>query len=187
MAEKKPILTTAPSLIGQRVYLRPVTAEDIANTHHWFLLSEPSSQSCRPHSIHTAAEAAEAFKKAEKSTDRERFMIVKVADNVPVGRIVYFDYNSLNRSAEFGILIDPDERGRKYGLEAVRILCKYLFHFRGLNKVYAQTASFNKGAVKLLESARFKRDGVLRQHNFYDRDWHDGYIYSLLAHEADNL
>lgn len=187
MADKKPILTTPPSLVGQRVYLRPMTAEDIANTHHWFLLSEPQSQSCRPHPLHTAAEAAEAFKKAEKTIDRERFMIVRLADNVPVGRITFFDYNSLNRSVEMGILIDPDERGKKIGSEAVRVLCRHLFHFRGLNKVYAQTASFNKGAIKLLESTGFKRDGVLRQHYFYDRDWHDGYVYSLLAHEADNL
>lgn len=187
MADKKPILTTPPSLVGQRVYLRPVTAEDIANTHHWFLMSEPMSQSCRPHAVHSASEAVEAFKKADKSTERERFMIVRVADNVPVGRIVYFDYNSLNRSTEIGILIDPDERGKKFALESIRILCRYLFHFRGLNKVYAQTASFNAGAIRLLESAGFKRDGVLRQHYFYDRDWHDGLIYSLLAHQADNL
>jgi RimJ/RimL family protein N-acetyltransferase len=164
-----------------------MTADDIANTHHWFLLTEPQSQTCAPSVLRTAAEEAEAFKKTEKSINRERLMIVRIADNVPVGIITYFDYNSLNRSAEMSLLIDPDERGKKFGLEAIRVLCKHLFYFRGLNKVYAQTASFNRGAVKLLESAGFKRDGVLRQHYFYDRDWHDGYLYSLLAHQADNL
>jgi [ribosomal protein S5]-alanine N-acetyltransferase len=187
MADKKPILTAPPSLVGQRVYLRPMTAEDAANTHHWFVMSEPQSLSCRPHIVSTASEAAELFKKSEHTVDAERFMIVRKDDNVPVGRVDYFNYNSLNRSAELGLIVDPDERGKGYGLEGFRLLCRYLFQYRGFNKVYAQTADFNKATVKLLESAGFKKDGTLRQHNFYERGWHDALIYSLLAFEADNL
>lgn len=187
MADKKPILTAPPSLIGDKVYLRPMTAEDVANTHHWFIMSEPQLQSCRPHAITTAGAASEAFKKLEPATDRERFMIVRRSDNVPVGRIQYFDFNWLNRSAEFGIIVDPDERGKGYGSEAVRILCRYLFRTRGLNKIHAQTASFNEAAIKLLESIGFKKDGTLRQHYFADREFHDGLVYSLLAFEADKL
>ena len=187
MVDRKPILTAPPSLIGERVYLRPMTAEDVANTHHWFLMSEPQLQTCRPHPLTTASEASEAFKKAERTIDQARFVIVRLSDNVPVGRINYFDYNSLNRSAEFGLIVDPDERGKGFGLEATRILCRYLFHYRGLNKVHAQTAAFNEPAIKLLTAAGFKRDGVLRQHYFSDREFHDGLVYSLLAFESDNL
>jgi RimJ/RimL family protein N-acetyltransferase len=187
MADKKPILTAPPSLIGDKVYLRPMTADDVANTHHWFLMSEPQLQSCRPHSVVSAAAASEAFKKIEPSSDKERFMIVRRTDSVPVGRIQYFDFNWLNRSTELGILVDPDERGKGYGREGACLMCRYLFRTRGLNKVYAQTASFNEAAIKLLESMGFKKDGTLRQHYFADREFHDGLVYSLLAFEADNL
>ena len=63
MADKKPTPMTAPSLIGDSIYLRPATAEDIANTHHWRVLSEPQSLGSRPMVFHSSAEAAELFKK----------------------------------------------------------------------------------------------------------------------------
>ena len=51
------------------------------------------------------------------------------------------------------LLIDPEERGKKFGSK-IRVLCRYLFHFRGLNKVHVQTTAFNKGAIKITESLR---------------------------------
>ncbi|PWB74280.1 hypothetical protein C3F09_04185 [candidate division GN15 bacterium] len=185
MADKKPTPMTAPSLIGDNIYLRPATAEDMANTHHWRMLSEPQSMGCRPMILWTAAETAENFKKHERSATQQQFMIVRKADNVPVGRINFFDLNTLNRSTEVGLIIDPDERRKGYAVEATRLLCRYLFKYRGLNKVHAQTSDFNEGAKKLLHKAGFKKDGVLRKHYFWQGEFHDGLIYSVLAFEFD--
>jgi RimJ/RimL family protein N-acetyltransferase len=184
MTEKK-TYPTPPSLVGDKVYLRPATPDDIANTHHWFTLSEPQSQSCRPITFHTAAEALEAFKKQERTPDKQTFMVVRKEDNVPVGRVRFFDLNVQNRTAEIGLLVDPDMRRKGYGSEAVKLLCRYLIRYRGLNKVYAQTAAFNAGAVALLESAGFRKDGTLRHHYFYLGEYHHGFIYSVLAHELE--
>jgi RimJ/RimL family protein N-acetyltransferase len=49
--------------------------------------------------------------------------------------------------------------------------------------VYAQTASFNKNSIKLLESLEFKLDGTLRQHHYYKGDLYDDLLYSLLKFE----
>ena len=183
MTDKPKIITTAPSLVGDKVYLRPATAEDVLNTHHWHLMSEPASMSCRPLTIRNAAAAAEAFKQEECSPNRQLFMVVRKKDNVPVGRTRFFDLNVHNRSAEFGMLIDPDERKKGHAREAVMLLCKYLFDVRGLNKVYAQTAEFNSGAIKLLERCGFQKDGTLRRHYFHKGEFYDGLIYSILQHE----
>lgn len=185
MADKKPHPPTAPSLVGDKIYLRPATAEDVANTHHWLILSEPQHLSCRPRVLWTAAEASENYKKMERSTDKQTFMIVRREDNVPVGLINYFDWNSLNRSVEFGLLIDPEERRRGHAKEATRLLLRYLFKQRGLNKVHAQTCASNTPTVKLLESLGFKRDGVLRRHYFINGEFQDGFIYSKLAFETE--
>ncbi|MFZ5979943.1 MAG: GNAT family N-acetyltransferase [Candidatus Zixiibacteriota bacterium] len=185
MTEKIKIPDTSPSLIGEEIYLRPATDQDIANTYHWFLQSELQSRSCRPVLFRTATEAAEAYKKKEKSPDEQKFMIVRIKDKTPVGTINFFNLNNLNRSTEFGLLIDPDEQQKGYATEAVRILCGYLFNYRGLNKIYAQTSGFNKAAVKLLQKTGFKRDGVLRQHYFHKGEFFDGYVYSLLRFEFE--
>ena len=183
MADKKPIPNTVPSLVGETIYLRPATAEDIANTHHWQQLSELQSLSCRPMTFWTAAEVAENFKKQERTVSQQQFMIVRKSDNIAVGRINFFDLNTQNRSTELGLLVDPDERKKGYALEATRLLCRYLFKYRGLNKVHAQTAEFNDAAKKLLQKAGFKKDGVLRKHYFWQGEFHDGLIYSILAFE----
>jgi ribosomal-protein-alanine N-acetyltransferase len=185
MPEKKPDLPIPPSLVGKNVFLRPATAEDVANTYHWFLQSDPAMQSSRPHPFQTPTEASEAYKKKERTTDEQLFVIVGVKENKPVGIIRFFNMNNLNRSAELGLLMDPDHRRKGYGTEAARILTLWLFRTRDLNKVYANTSSLNKSAVGLLEKAGFKRDGVLRHHYYYDGELRDGYLYSLLRYEFD--
>lgn len=176
---------TIASLTGEKIFLRPASADDIANAHFWFTMSDPHSQTCRPLKLKSAGEAVEAFKKKADNPNRQTFAIVDIDSKTLLGKIAYFDYNPLNRSAEFGILIDPDQRQKGIASDALKTLVTYLFKFRGLNKVYAQTGEFNAGAIKLMESLGFKRDATLRDHYYYDGNFHKGYIYSLLLFELD--
>ncbi|MCK4302214.1 MAG: GNAT family N-acetyltransferase [candidate division Zixibacteria bacterium] len=185
MAEKKTPLPAQPSLVGDKVYLRPVTAEDIVNMHYWSVQSEPQSMSSHPRIIRTASEEAQLFKEAKRSPDKQGFAVVRKKDKMPVGMVRFFDLNQLNRSAELGLLIDPDEHRKGYGSGALKVLCRYLFKYRGLNKVYAQTAGFNTATAALLESLRFKKDATLRDHYFYNGEFHVGFIYSLLLYELE--
>jgi len=185
MLDKKHKFPTSPALVGTKIYLRPATAEDAANRQHWFLQGEPQTLNSSPFLFLTPAEASERFKSKEKSTSEQRFAVVRKDDHVPIGEVAFFNYNSLNRSAELGLLIDPEEREKGYGKEATQLLCRYLFKHRGLNKVYARTAAFNEAVVKLLETLGFKKDAVLRDHYFYNGEFHNGFIYSLLLFELD--
>jgi predicted GNAT family acetyltransferase len=166
MTENKPQYPTPPDLVGKTVYLRPATAEDVANTHHWYLMSDPAAQSSRAHAFLTAADAAENYRKKERSADIQLFVIVALKEKTPVG-----------------VLADPDKRRQGYTLEGVRLLTRYLFQMRDLNKVFANTSSLNKAAVGLLEKAGFKRDATFRHQYFYNGEFHDGYQYSLLRFE----
>ena len=185
MSDKKKKFPTQPSLVGKKVYLRPESTDDIVNAHHWFVQSEPQAQSSHPLPLLTSSQVVEARKNSDKSADRQRFAIVRKEDKTPVGQVSFFNYNSLNRSAELGVLIDPDERRSGFAGDALRVLIKYLFKYRNLNKVYAETAEFNDGAIALLESIGFKKDGVLRQHYFFEGEYHDKLAYSLLLFELD--
>lgn len=185
MAEKKQSYPTPPSLVGDKLYLKVTTAEDVANTHHWFLQSEPQSLSEWPAPFMTASESSEAFKRIEKSRNRQEFTVVRKDDNMPVARILFCHLNPFNRSAELQVIVDPEERHKKHAASAVKILTKYLFRLRGLNKVYMQMSATNEHAVKLAESLGFRRDAHLRHHYFIDGEFHDGYIYSLLLFECD--
>ncbi|MEA3296882.1 MAG: GNAT family protein [candidate division Zixibacteria bacterium] len=190
MGDNQKPLPTQPSFIGHKVYLRPTTAEDITNVHYWNVQSEPQSMACRALIFRTATESVERFRKSEKSANDQSFTVIRKKDKVPLGLVRFFGYNQLNRSAELGLLIDPDEQKKGYGADALKVLCRYLFNFRGLNKVHAQTPIFNKGAIKLLEKLEFKKDATLRDHYFYNGEFHNGFIYSMLLcelHEWDPM
>lgn len=185
MVKDKKEYPTPPSLVGKEIYLRPAVAEDMADFQHWFLQSEPQSMSGHPIPILTPEEAVERFKNRKISENEQSFVIVRAKDNQPLGIIRFFNLNSLNRSAELGILIDPGERNNGYASEALKLLITYLFKFRNLNKVYAETADFNSGSIRLLESVGFKLDGRLRNHHYFNDEFHDKLNYSLLRFELD--
>jgi len=185
MADSSDKMLTRAALSGKKLFLRPMTPEDVSRSYHWILQADPQSLTCYATPTLTAAQAAEQFKAREISAGQQSFMVVRTKDNAPVGQAEFSNLNDLNRSAEISLHIDPDERKSGVGEETINILCRFLFRYRGLNKVYCQIGSFNDAAIKLLESCGFKRDGVLRNHHFYNGEFHDEYIYSLLLFEFD--
>ncbi len=170
-----------PSLTGTKVSLRPMEPEEAALAHRWFLASDPVTQTCRPPVLRSAEEV-----RSSRPTDGVQKMtlgIISFETDELVGQIRCFGLNPRNRSVEIGYLIAPDQRGRGYGRDGVATLLNHLFEELGLNKAYAQTASFNEPSIRLLESLGFTRDGVLREHHQHQGILHDDYIYSLLDRE----
>ena len=184
MADKKIMPLTPPSMVGDKLYLKPATANDVENTYHWYLLSDPQSTSPTALPFQTPSEAADAFRDQERLSTRERLMTILRSDKTPVGWIDFLNLNPHNQSAELELVIDPDERRKGYGLEATKLMCRYLFECRGLNKVYVHTPEYNTGMIALLTKAGFRQDGIIRHHYLHQREFHDGVIYSLLRFEA---
>ena len=91
MADKKPIASTPPSLVGAKLYLRPATAEDIANTHHWRVMQEPQLFSVYPEPIQTAGDAVEAFKKEGRSAGAQDFVMGQVGRTMETGELLDYD------------------------------------------------------------------------------------------------
>ena len=185
MSDKRPHFPTLPALVGEKVYLRAATAEDIANTYHWYMQSDPHLLTPEPYTFLTPAEAAEAYRKLEKNDRQQTFVILRQADKLIVGLITYYNMNLLNRATEIKVLVDPDYRKNGFALEALRILTRYLVKYREINRMTVQVAMMNTAAVKLLEKAGFKLEGVLRKQYFYQREYRDGALYALLGFEMD--
>jgi RimJ/RimL family protein N-acetyltransferase len=113
---------------------------------------------------------------------REQYTYV-LDDGSPAGWISPFNFNSRGRSAEFGYGLIPAQRGRGLGKRLLAAGFDLFFESMDLNKLYCQTASFNRPSVRTLESLGLTRDGVLRAHHELDGHFHDDYIYSVLGTE----
>jgi ribosomal-protein-alanine N-acetyltransferase len=117
-------------------------------------------------------------------TDRVlRLAYFIVGHKAPVGKFDVFDFNPRNRSAEFGIMVDPKMRGKGIGTRMVSDCLDYVFKTTDLNKLYGQTGAFNKASIVLLKKLGFHRDAVLREHHELDGELHDDYIFSVLRRD----
>jgi RimJ/RimL family protein N-acetyltransferase len=178
---------TIPAFIGKKLYLKIMEPEENEFTYLWFLHSDPQTQTCHQPLIVTPRDFVEARKKKEKTINDGDFLAVTKEENQPVAKLRYFNLNMSNRSAELGYIASPEHRQKGYTKEALTLLIRHLFSNFGLNKVYAQTASFNTASTNLLQSLGFKLDGTLRQHHFYRGTLYDDLIYSLLKFECNFL
>jgi ribosomal-protein-alanine N-acetyltransferase len=77
----------------------------------------------------------------------------------------------------------PNERGKGYCSEAVKIMVDYLFLSKDTGRIQAQTDPRNIASQKVLEKVGFKKEGTLRRNFFMRGEWRDAYIYSILREE----
>jgi RimJ/RimL family protein N-acetyltransferase len=77
----------------------------------------------------------------------------------------------------------PNERGKGYCTEAVRIIIDYLFLSRDVVRIQAQTETGNLASQKVLEKAGFKKEGTMRKCDFSRGELRDTHLYSILREE----
>lgn len=110
----------------------------------------------------------------------EKWFIVEKKDGTKIGQIVH---SPLKRHFQIGFAIIPEERGKGYCTEAVKIMVDYLFLSRGIMRIEAGTNLNNTASQRVLEKAGFTKEGVLRKATFTRGKWLDEVLYSIIREE----
>lgn len=118
------------------------------------------------------------------------FSIRRLSDNTLLGCCGFVYVNWVHRHADLSLYIGwkdayIDKEG--YAEDACKLLLKYGYGELALNKVWTEIYSFDKKKENLYNKLGFHRDGLLRQNYFYDGQWWDSLILSLLASEFNSL
>ena len=79
--------------------------------------------------------------------------------------------------------LNPNERGKGYGTEAVQLVVDYLFLSKDLARIQAIADVRNKASQRVLEKAGFQREGTIRKSIFNRGELRDYYLYSILREE----
>jgi RimJ/RimL family protein N-acetyltransferase len=109
-----------------------------------------------------------------------KWFFIEKKDGTKIGTVFHF----LNGNyMEIGYILAPNERGKGYGSEAIKIIVDYLFLSKELVRVQAITGVDNFASCKALEKAGFKREGIMRRSGFIKGEWKDGCLYSILREE----
>ena len=117
-------------------------------------------------------------------TDRAGFIIAVPESLEPLGEVVINNIDLDNRSGNIRIvLLSEGSTGQGYGSEAMRLMVDYGFRILGLHRIELGVYAFNPRAIHVYEKIGFKREGVLRDSLFFDDEFHDQIIMSILEHE----
>lgn len=87
------------------------------------------------------------------------------------------------RSSHIGAVILASHQGKGYGTEAVKFLVDWAFLFGNLHSVRLETGSNNMASVRCYEKAGFVHEGRLRQDNYWNGEWYDTILMSVLRDE----
>jgi len=105
-----------------------------------------------------------------------------------IGQCLLHHFDHEARSCELGITIgDRDFLNRGYGRDAVRLLVKYAFRLRNIQRVWLTTNASNERAIKAFRAAGFEEEGRLRRHVWLDGRYDDLVYMGILREDAQPL
>lgn len=116
------------------------------------------------------------------------FLLIDSRTNL-IGKINLFDFNSRNRSAEFGYYLPKHHRSQGLGKIMVKLFLDRVFSDQhlSLNKIYTTTSSVNIPSIRILENFNFILEGRLREHYWIQQNKYDQLIFSLFKDEWQKL
>lgn len=160
-------------LKGNFVNLRMAEKEDIPLIMEW--RKNPQYYDIYQNSPTISKEAVEKI-----MFEHTIFFMIEKKDGTKIGHI-----NSWmrDRMMEIGYAIVPDERGKGYGTEAIKITVDYLFLNKDIFRIQVSVDTRNKPAQKVLEKAGFTREGTMRKSSYVGGEYRDMYLYSILKDE----
>ncbi len=106
--------------------------------------------------------------------------MVRQKDDALVGEVVLNEIDGRNRSSNFRIFIAAQYTGRGYGTEATRLMLDYGFGMLNLHPIELDVYTINPRALHVYEKVGFVREGVKRQNWYYDHQYYDSIVMSML-------
>jgi len=175
-----------PHVIGRKVMLREYRIEDLVPIRRWVndpaVVESLSDIFLYPHTL----ESTEAYVRAmmEPRPDCRGFVIADAQTELYIGQINLDAIDWKNRVGRIGIVIgSPEQFGRGYGTEAMRLLIAFAFDQMGLNRLELEVYDFNERAIRCYRSCGFREEGRLRQKLFKNGRYVDVIPMGLLRSE----
>ena len=141
---------------GEKISLRPMTAEDTQNIVKW-RNNERVRNNFRYREVFTGKTHEKWIKEQIEPGHVVQLIICdNQKDNSPVGSVYFRDIDRSKNTAEYGIFIGEDDAiGKGYGNETALLACKYAKDVMGLESLILRVFTTNRAAIKSYENAGF--------------------------------
>ena len=117
------------------------------------------------------------------STNGRIMFTIENLDGDSIGGINLNSINERNGTFSIGIVIDKEYRGKGYGTSAMKILLKYAFLERRLNKFNDYVLEGNVGSAQMMRKLGCIQEGVRRQVVYVNGKYLDFILFGLTKDE----
>ncbi|WP_273716786.1 GNAT family N-acetyltransferase [Alkalihalobacillus pseudalcaliphilus] len=171
------------SISKERVYLRPIERSDYRTIYEGI-----QDESLR---FLTGTKTVFTFEQIEQVNERFRedkarydWAICLHDSNKMIGDVALVDIDEDNQRAGFRIAIyDCTYRQHGYGSEAIQLALAFCFEKLKLHRLQLEVFSYNQAAIKAYQKVGFQQEGILRDALYWDGQYYDELIFSILAED----
>lgn len=173
-------------LIGKKVYLSPICADDAEQYCEW-LNDLEVAKNLLIFRDQLSLEREKMILNDMIKNNAQVFGIVLQENDELIGNCSIFRINHHNRKAEVGIFIgDRNHLGKGFGTEALILLLDYGFNILNLNNIMLEVFGFNERAIRSYQKAGFKIIGCRREAIILGGEKHDEILMDILAAEFES-
>jgi RimJ/RimL family protein N-acetyltransferase len=170
-------------LRGENITLRPVRQSDL---DRFFALQTDLTNrgDLFPLAFRSEAELRKSFQETGLWTDDSGSLLIVNDKDEILGLIRCYTTVAYFDEIEIGYIIyDRNQRGKGIATEAVKLLARYLFDSRKVNRLRLAIHPDNKASRRVAEKCGFTHESTARGAWFHKGQNHDLEIYALLRNE----
>lgn len=125
---------------------------------------------------------AEEYISSMLSADKNKtFAFAVMVDDVLIGSIGAFRCDNIHsRSAEMGYYIGEPYWGKGYATGAVVQICKYIFDYTDIIRIFAEPFAYNIASCRVLEKSGFQFEGTLHNNAVKNGNVLDMKMYAMV-------
>ncbi|MDP5275389.1 GNAT family N-acetyltransferase [Chengkuizengella axinellae] len=170
-------------LKGNKVYLRPLDIDD-SEIYFQMVYNTETRRLTGTQKSYTREQISSYIENKAGDSSSVLLLIALKETNEVIGDIALQDIDTINRSSHIRIAIDAEQnQGKGYGSEAITLMLEYGFGILNLHRIELEVFSFNNRAEHVYEKLGFKKEGIQRDRLYYDHQYHDAILMSMLEDE----
>lgn len=169
-------------LEGEKIILRAMEPDDVNQLYLWENDTDfwQLSNTLIPYSKYFLYEFI-AKSNNDLNIDKQlRLIICNKENKNTIGALDLFEYDSVNRRAGIGILIDKNHRNKGIANEAVELMIKHAFNTLNLHQLYCNIIENNIESLNLFTKLGFVQNGIKKDWLLNSMKWHNVAFLQLI-------